>query len=159
MKRPYILISGAWLIHAASWFLPAVRGSQEGQIDTSVRGWEAFLFAATAILPDRGRSFDISFRMLLLILSVLSTVLFVLGSPWVVWRGSRRLRFASAWAAVAGFLVNVQWFVVSLSEEPGVGIGYYLWWWSFALLAIGLFDLAGRSEHAHSVPQNTLGNL
>jgi hypothetical protein len=141
MKRPYLLIAGAWGIHAISWFLPAVRGGL-GPRNASVSGWEAFLVTATSLLPDRGKPFDPSYQKLLVALSVLSTVLFVFASPWVIWRGSRRLRRASAWAAAAGFVINVQWYLVSLSDKPGVGIGYFLWWWSFALLAIGLFDLS-----------------
>jgi hypothetical protein len=156
MKRPYFLISGAWLIHAISWFLPAV---QESLFSSRVPGWAAFLFSAASLVPDSGKSFDVSFRTLLLAGSVLSTVLFVLASPWIVWRGSRRVLFASAWAAAAAFLVNVQWFVVSLSEKPGVGIGYFLWWCSFALLAIGLFDLARQTEHVSSAPQQRLSNI
>ena len=127
-------------MHAVSWFLPALRGG-EGPGNAAVPGWEAFLFVATSLVPDRARFFDPSYRMLLVALSVLSTVLFVLASPWIIWRGSRRLRRASAWAAVAGFVINVQWYVISLSNKPDLGVGYFLWWWSFALLAIGLFDL------------------
>jgi hypothetical protein len=142
MKRPYLLIAGAWGIHAISWFLPAVRGST-GPGNAEVPGWEAFLFVATSLWPDRLGTYHPSYRTPLVALSVLSTVLFVLASPWIVWRGSRRLQRASAWAAVAGFAINVQWYVISLSEKPGggVGVGYFLWWWSFALLAVGLFDL------------------
>lgn len=160
MKRPYLLVSGAWLIHAVSWFLPAALGIRQGQINTGLAGWEAFLVTATAILPDRGRPFEVSFRMLLLISSVLSTVLFVLASPWIVWRGSRRWLYSAAWIAVAGFIVNAQWYVISLADkQSGLGIGYFLWWFSFAVLAVGLFDLARQSEPGVSTPQNRLGNL
>ncbi len=107
MRRPYLLISGAWLIHAVSWFLPAVRG-----VDTNLAGWQAFLLTVWAILlPDRARSFQMSFQVLLQVLSALSTVLFVLVSPWIVGAGSRRWLYASAWVAVAAFIVNVQWYV------------------------------------------------
>lgn len=153
MRRPYLLISGAWLIHAVSWFLPAVRG-----VDTNLAGWQAFLLTVWAILlPDRARSFQMSFQVLLQVLSALSTVLFVLVSPWIVGAGSRRWLYASAWVAVAAFIVNVQWYAISLSDKPSVGVGYFLWWGSFALLAIGLFDLARR--RSSPAPQDHLSHI
>jgi hypothetical protein len=63
-------------------------------------------------------------------------------------RGKRSLRRASAWAAATAFLVNLHWYI-RLSRDgwrSGLGIGYFLWWSSFVVLAIGLFDLAGRND-------------
>jgi hypothetical protein len=88
--------------------------------------------------------------MILTILSVVTTLFFIVGSPWVVSRGTRSQRRASAWAAATAFLVNSHWYV-RLTHDGWVsdlGIGYFLWWCSFILLAIGLFDLAGRNDAA-----------
>lgn len=153
------MISGAWLMHAVAWFLPATRGRQGLEINTVVSGWEAFLVAAWSIFPHDGRPFDVPFRRLLIALSILSTILFIFASPWIVWRAPRRFQRASAWAAVAAFTINVQWYVISLSENPGLSIGYFLWWWSFALLAIGLFDLSRQRSGGYSLVQDRLGNI
>ena len=144
MRRPHLLISGAWLLHAAAWFLPAVRGIQGGEIDTTVPGWAAFLIASCAVRPCDS-SFDTWYGAVLAAVSVVTTVLFIFGSPWVVWRGSRSLRRASAWVTAAAFVTNAHWYVLWGPTRSDLGVGYYLWWLSFAVLAIGLFDLAARS--------------
>jgi len=71
--------------------------------------------------------------------SVLATLFFVLCSPWVVLRGSRSVRKFSAWAAAAFFVFNTHWIVIFGSERSQLTIGYFVWWFSFFLLAIGLF--------------------
>jgi hypothetical protein len=94
-------------------------------------------------------SFDLWYDVLA-ILSVLTTLFFVAASSWVVLRGSRSLRRACSWVAATAFLFNAHWYVdIRLSPNgliSDLGIGYFLWWLSFVLLAIGLFDLARGSD-------------
>ena len=61
--------------------------------------------------------------------------------------------------AAAGFIVNAHWYVLSVSERSDLAIGYFLWWCSFALLAVGLFDLSRQGAHGYPVPQNHLGAI
>jgi len=141
--RPYLLISSAFLLQAAAWFLPVVTSVGGGQVNPIV-GWQSFLIALSAAW---GESFGAWYDNVLAILSVVTT-LFFLGSSWVVFRGTRSRRHACAWIATAFFLFNAHWYV---RLDPngwisGLGIGYFLWWCSFALLAVGLFDLARGSQ-------------
>jgi hypothetical protein len=121
-----------------------------GLIDSSVmtiRGFTAFGMAIIAAL-DNFRNYGTG-HSLLAILSVLTSVLFVLGSPWVVLRGTRRLRRFSAWAAADAFVLKAHWY----GWEMGLGIGYFFWWSSFAVLAAGLFDRTRRK--AETTPTQT----
>ena len=44
------------------------------------------------------------------------------------------------------FVVNTHWYVLyGGSAREDLRIGYFLWWLSFLLMALGLFDLS-RSE-------------
>jgi hypothetical protein len=142
IRRPDLLIAGAWLLNGAAWFLPVVKGVAGGEINP-ITGWQAFLMASSAVGGSLGTWYD----AVLATLSVVTTLFFIV-SLWVVLRGSHSLRRACAWVAAAAFLFNAHWYV-RLSPNSLVsdlGIGYFLWWWSFVLLAIGLFDLAGGSN-------------
>jgi hypothetical protein len=75
--------------------------------------------------------------------SAASTLLFIFGSPLIVLRGSRSLWRASAWVAATAFVVNAHWYVLYGPDRSDLRIGYFLWWLSFAVPAVGLFDLAG----------------
>jgi hypothetical protein len=81
-------------------------------------------------------------------MSAATTLLFVLGSMWVVWAGSRAVRRASAWIAASSFIVNAQWFLHFGSDRIDLRVGYFLWWFSFLLLAIGLFQLSRSADHS-----------
>jgi hypothetical protein len=150
MTRPRLVISVAWLLNGSSWFLPTVTGVGGGKIGAPIRSVEAFLMATSAAWP--GQSIGTGFEAVLAILSVLTTLLFILGSPWAVLRGTRSLRRFSAWVAAASFLFNAHWYIRLRPSGwiSGLGVGYFMWWWSFAVLAIGLFDLAGRNSGAES---------
>jgi hypothetical protein len=139
IRRPYLLIWGAWLLNGAAWFLPVVKGVLGGGIDP-ITGWRAFILAAYAVPRAWGN--------LLATLSVVTTLFFIGGSLWAVFRGNPLFCRLSAWVATAAFLFNAHWYL-RLSPNgwiSNLGIGYFLWWWSFALLAIGLFDLAGENN-------------
>ena len=141
MKRLHLLIPCAWLVHAAAWLLPVVDGGVT--LPKGLPGWEAFRWASSAVWPFgpfEGGKFDTWYDAALATVSAATTLLFIFGSPWVVLRGSRSLWRASAWAAATAFVVNAHWYVLYGSDRSGLKIGYFLWWLSFALLAIGLFE-------------------
>jgi hypothetical protein len=150
MRRPHLLIAVAWLLNGMAWFLTVVTGVGGGQMGPPITGVGAFGMAASAILP--GQFVGTGYEAVLASLSVLTTLFFLVGSPWVVLRGTRSLRRVSARVAAAAFLFNAHWYIRLRPDGwiSGLGIGYFLWWLSFAVLAIGLFDLAGRSSLAES---------
>jgi hypothetical protein len=134
MRRPYLLISGAWLLHAVAWFLPVIKGCVS--IPRGLPGLEALCMSfgewpwPYSVLGP---------------LSAVTTIVFIVGSPWIVLRGSRSVWRASAWATAVTFIVNAHWLTLFDSEKAGLRIGYFLWWLSFSLLAVGLFDLARQN--------------
>jgi hypothetical protein len=111
---------------------------------------EAFVMAASTVWPSQ--FLGTGYEAVLATVSVLTTLLFIVGSPWAVLRGTRSLRRVSAWGAAAAFLFNAHWYIRLRPDGwiSDIGIGYFLWWLSFAVLAIGLFDLAGRNSPAES---------
>jgi hypothetical protein len=58
--------------------------------------------------------------------------------------GSRALRRTSAWVAAIAFVINAHFYVLVGPERKDFRIGYFLWWFAFLLLAIGLFALSPR---------------
>ena len=147
MKRSHLLLSGAWLIHTAAWFLPVVDGDEP--FPHGLPGLGAWFVSFCAVLPSS--SYDTWYDRALVIVSAVSTPLFVLGSPWVIWRGSHSLRLASAWAAVSAFVINSHWYVPLFgSHRLDLRIGYFVWWLSFMVLGIGLFDSARRHTAGES---------
>jgi hypothetical protein len=145
MKRSHLLVSGAWLVQLAAWFLPAVTKIAGGSIDP-ITGWQAFLIACSAAWEGDSSWYGV----VLAILSVITTLLFIIGSPWVVFRGTRSARRTSAWMAVAAFFLNAHWLLQTDGWTTSLGVGYFLWWWSFILLALGLFDSTGQHDDAVS---------
>jgi hypothetical protein len=128
MKKDHLLIAVAFLVHLAAWFLPVAR---EGvRFPDSLPGAQAFVIAVEGI---QGPPW---YEGVLSGLSALSTILFLLGAGWVVAKGSPRVRNISAWIAACAFVVNAHW--IRDSGRIGLRIGYYLWWISFLLLALGL---------------------
>jgi hypothetical protein len=106
--------------------------------------------AFSAVMPGNFRNLGAGYS-LLAIVSVLTSLLFVIGSPWVILRGTRALRRFSALAAAIAFVFNAHW----NGWDLGLGIGYFFWWSSFGVLAAGLFDLTGRKEAADATPTHT----
>jgi hypothetical protein len=152
MRRPQFLILAAWLLNGAAWFLPVVTSVGGGAISPITGVW-AFLIAAGTAWPD---SAGYDHGALLAALSAFTTVFFIVASPWAVLRGTRSLRRISAWVAATAFLFNTHWYIRLTPNGwiSGLGIGYFLWWLSFAVLAIGLFDLAGQNFSGHPKPAN-----
>ena len=140
------MILAAWLLYGASWFLPAFHVTL---------GWEAFIMACSAFIrPFQPGSIAASefrtwYQLMLSAASVLTNLLFVVAAPWAVFRGARSLGRTFAWAAASAFLINAHWYVLSTADVD-LGVGYFLWWWSFLLLAVGWLDLAGHREASGS---------
>lgn len=155
MNRRHLVIATAWLLHAVSWFLPAVSGFLGGRLDHGIPGWDVFLAQTCTLLPCEGTSADPWYGKTLSVIGVVTTVLFVLVSPWVVLRASRRLRRAAALVAAGAFVVNSQWYVFYVPVRSDLGAGYFLWCASFAVLAIGLFWLAGTREGTEAAQQQS----
>jgi hypothetical protein len=140
MRRSRLLIWVAWLFHAAAWFLPVHKDGVT--FPHGLPGWEAFSVAALA--AHNGLNAPNWWFAVLSTMSAATTPLFIIGSIWVVARGSSALRRTSAWIAASAFLLNAQWCIYPMRKD--LRIGYFLWWFSFLLLAIGLFDLSKRRE-------------
>ncbi len=152
MRRAHLLIAGAWLVHAAAWLLPVIKDGVT--LPEGVPGWQAFRVALSAVWPYESFEYDTWYHAFLGTLSAVTTIFFLMGSPWVVVRQSRRLRRAAAWAAAAAFVLNAHWVFILGRDWRDLRIGYFLWWWSFLWLAIGLFDLAGPGRDAGPSPSH-----
>lgn len=156
VTKRYVVIGTAWLLHATSWFLPAIKGFLGSRLDHSLPGWEVFLSQTCALRPCGTESADPWYGTAISAAGVVTTVLFVLASPGIVWRGSRRLRRVAAFAATAAFVVNCLWYVFYVPDRSDLGVGYFLWCSSFGLLAIGLFLLAGSNNELESTRQQSV---
>lgn len=151
MRRPYLLICAAWLFHAFAWFLPVVRDGVT--FPHGLPGWQAFRAAASDVWPyEIFHAEPWSYYAILSTISAVTVPLFILGSVWVVFRGTRVLHRASAWVATFAFLVNAHWFVLYPSDRRNFRIGYFLWWFSFLLVALGLFALSRQTSDNASMP-------
>jgi len=153
MTKRYVVIATAWMLHATSWFLPAIKGFLGSRLDHGISGWEVFLSQTCALRPCGAGSADPWYGTAISAVGIVTTVLFVLASPWVVWRASRRLRRTAALVATAAFVVNCQWYVFYVPVRSDLAIGYFLWCASFGLLAIGLFLIAGPNDGLESTHQ------
>jgi hypothetical protein len=140
MKKAHLLIAVALLVHAVAWFLPVVK---EGvTLPDGLPGWQAFKMAASEVCNWKT---DPWYFVVLSTLSAITTILFVLGAGWVIATRSRRLHRVSAWIAACAFLIDAHWVLWFGSDRFNLRVGYFLWWASFLLLAIGLFLLSGRA--------------
>ena len=144
VKKAYLLIAAAFLVHAVAWFLPVDKDGVT--LLDGLPGWQAFEMAASEVVKWR---IDPWWFVVLLTMSAVTTILFVLGAGWVVAIGSRRLRRVSAWIAACAFIINAHW--ILWIGRPGrfdLRAGYFLWWASFLLLAIGLFLLSDAMDRS-----------
>jgi hypothetical protein len=141
-RRPQLLIWAAWLLHLAAWFLPVVK---EGvTLPEGLPGWQAFRVAASPVWPLPDVTVDAWYKTVLFAISAVTTLLFIPGSVWTMCSGSRTLRQVSPWIATFAFVVNAHWYVLYGSARNDLRIGYFVWWLSFLLLAVGLFGLSRR---------------
>jgi hypothetical protein len=87
MKKPIALIWAALLTSRVAWFLPVTR---EGTtFPDGLPGWQAFRVALGAVWPYRDVEFEHWYHAMFATMSAAATLLFILGSVWVVWLGSR----------------------------------------------------------------------
>jgi hypothetical protein len=148
MKKLNPFIAVAWIFHAISWFVTAVKPLE---YSGPIAGWKAFRLATCGVLHCEGVEFQTPHHAALAGASAITTVFF-LCSPWLVLRGPQSLRRWSAWVTVAAFLLNIHWIVTFGDQRSALAIGYYLWLSSFLLLAVGLFasvpkaSMLGRIE-------------
>lgn len=155
MTKRYFVIALAWLLQAASWFLPAVKGFLGSRLDQAIPGWSVFLASAYALRPWGDASDAARDWTAISAAGVVTTVLFVFGSPWIAYRASRTFCRASAFAAAAAFVVNSQWYLFYVPFRSDLGVGYFFWCSSFGLLAIGLFLLPGATNRRVSTQQKS----
>jgi hypothetical protein len=134
------LVLAAWVLQLAAWFLPVVAPQD---LRATILGWKAFRLAACGVWPCEGIEFQEMIYAVLSTISVITTLFFIICSPWVVLWGSRTVQKSSAWFAAAAFVINAHWIVIFGDQRSLLMIGYFLWWLSFLLLAIGLFRLPG----------------
>jgi hypothetical protein len=104
------------------------------------------------VRPYENNEFDAWYYAVLATISAVTTPLFIFGSVWVVLRGTRALRRISAWVATFAFIFNVHWYVLFGSIRKDLRIGYFLWWLSFLLVALGLFALSRQTTDKASMP-------
>jgi hypothetical protein len=148
-KKPDLVTICAWLLHAASWFLPVVKfGGPHWRVFGPVPGWLAFRSALSAVWPYDDIHFDTWYYAVFSTVSAGTTALFILGSPWVVWRGSPSVQRTCAWLAAIALILNSHWYVLFGRDRNSLSIGYYVWWASFGLLSIGLFRLSTHRSGA-----------
>jgi hypothetical protein len=145
IRRANIPILIAWVLHVSAWLVPAVN-----IFGLRFQGWQAFLVSVRAFWPSTHSDFEGWYGWMLASVSAITTLLFVLGSPRIVLRGSRGLRGVSASVAAGAFVLNTHWYIFWGSKRSELTTGYFLWLLSFAVLAIGLFDLT-RSEGTASI--------
>lgn len=146
MHKCNLLIAFAWVVHCASWFLPVLKISGA----KSIRGWIAFRAALSVIWPYEDLHFDTWYYATLSTFSAVTTLLFVIGSPWVVCCGSRSVRKASALVAALAFIINSHWYILFGSDRKDLSSGYFLWWASFGLLSFGLFRCIKPAQESMS---------
>jgi hypothetical protein len=140
MKKHLVLIWAAWVTQAIAWFLPV---AAEGTIfPHGLPGWQAFRVALCPVWRCPDVQFAHWYNAAFAVTSAATTVLFIGGSVWVVFWGSRTVRLASAWIAAAAFVINAHWYIFFGPDRKDLRSGYFLWWFSFLLLALGLFALA-----------------
>ncbi|HUN63361.1 MAG TPA: hypothetical protein VMU53_15290 [Candidatus Sulfotelmatobacter sp.] len=144
MKKQHALIWAAWLTQGVAWFVPVI--GEGTSLPNGVPGWQAFRVAFCAVWPYGDAQFEHWYNAVLATMSAVTAPLFIIGSVWAVWFGSRTVRRVSAWISAGAFVINAQWLVLVVGFGPNpndLKIGYFLWWFSFLLLAWGLFVLSG----------------
>ena len=109
MKRHHVLIWAAWLTHAVAWFLPVE--AEGATFPSGLPGRHAFRVASCAVWRCEDITFEHWYNAVFAVVSAATTLLFILGSVWVVWFGSRTVRRTSRWIAAAAFVINAHWYI------------------------------------------------
>jgi len=137
MKKHYLLVSIAWFIFLLAWTLPVHKHGVA--LPEGLPGCEA-LGISLAPLWDHlvGRPRDISFAHRFLSTLSGGTNLLMIGSGYAVFASSRRVLNTHFLISVAAALINGYWFLFWGFE---LRIGYFMWWLSFLVLAVGIHAL------------------
>src|SRR5262249_36395202 len=98
------------------------------------------------VWPYHGTYIEGWYNVVLSTLSAVTTVLYLLGSVWAVLHGPGTLRRISAWVFAGAFFINGHWYIRFGSDRMSLEIGYFLWWFSYGLLALGLFLLSPQTD-------------
>jgi hypothetical protein len=135
MKRALVWI--AWTAFVLAWFLPVVHNGVS--LPEGVPGWEAFMVAASVLVPsnDAGPWWS-------RVLPTLSagTNLLAIVAPWLSSQPGERTRRILVPAFAAAFVVNSYWWFIGADE---LSVGYYVWWLSFAGLTLAIWLSARRA--------------
>jgi hypothetical protein len=139
-RRPHLLIWAAWFLYGTAWFLP---------VFGDCPGWLAPLHILVTFGHEGDSLFGTWYGAVLAAASVVTNVLFLV-CPLYYLSPRPRSQGTFAWVTAAAFLVNGHWYVREATRQLDfkLEIGYFLWWSSFLLLALGFFDLAGSHEAA-----------
>ena len=154
MRRPYLLIFGACIVYSAAWFLPVIKDGVT--LPQGLPGWQAFRVAACAVWPYDEFRFDHWYEVVLSTISAMTTLLFIPAFLLSLVRGFHPLRRVLGWGAASAFVINAHWYVLVGSDRKDLRIGYFLWWLSFLLLALGFFQLSRQTTVAVSDTQDRL---
>ncbi|MGB9431912.1 MAG: hypothetical protein WBQ89_06705, partial [Candidatus Acidiferrum sp.] len=71
MRKPYLVISSAWLLHFVAWFLPVIK---PGEFRPAIPGWQAFRYAACGVWACKGIQFDAWYYAVLSTISAITTL-------------------------------------------------------------------------------------
>jgi hypothetical protein len=85
LKRAHLAIAFAWATHALAWFLPVAHSVFPFD---AVPGWFAFGTALSPILSYQDFHANPWYDSVLSAVSAVTTLMFIVGSPLAVWRGS-----------------------------------------------------------------------
>jgi hypothetical protein len=105
-----------WLLYAISFFLPVY----EEHVDS---GWDAFWIA----LEAHWYGFTSALTNLIMLLT-----------PFAFFRRRLRLRISVLMLLIAATLLDSWWFFGYGDDRHDLMIGYYVWWASFAVVAMSL---------------------
>jgi hypothetical protein len=94
MRRHQLLISVAWLVFVAAWFLPVI--SEGVTLPQGLPGWQATRIALCGLWPCKDVIIE-WYQMVLFTVSALTTLLYLPGSVWAVWGRRRRVCLTFAW--------------------------------------------------------------
>jgi hypothetical protein len=136
--RPDHLLYVTWATYVASWFLPL----WDAALPENLPGWEAFKFAFGVLQRRRIRAnYVTSFETSMSLLGGMSNFL-MLGSIVFLFTRDSGVALAYAGAAALAFGINAWWLTYAsetdreLVDWKNWQPGYFLWWFSFLLLAM-----------------------
>ena len=135
MARSNGLVRLAWLAHTTAWLVQVHKHGV--QLPKGIPGWQAFRVAMSPLWPFEGDSASGSWYGLALAVTSGVTNILILASVPIVFRGTPRQRWVLAWLCMLAVVVNAQWVIDK--DWSDLRAGYYLWWASFLVVALGLF--------------------